>query len=190
MVIKEKELLVLESIYASRKPIPQRDLARIVGLSLGMTNAILKRLAETGLLKIRKVNNRNIRYIVSAKGVEAITRRSYRYFKRTIKNVVFYREAIEALVHDIKRKQYTGLIYVGASDISFIVEWACNRHGIDWVRDEESYEGRIFTVYSETYIPDEDTKNGAKGDEADVAFLQDVLLWGEQRAYRSVAEQR
>ena len=60
----------------------QRDLARIVGLSLGMTNAILKRL-------VKKVNNRNIQYIVSPKGINEITRRSYRYFKRTIKNVVY-----------------------------------------------------------------------------------------------------
>jgi len=33
-----------------------------VGLSLGMTNAILKRLAAKGWITVRKVNNRNIRY--------------------------------------------------------------------------------------------------------------------------------
>jgi DNA-binding MarR family transcriptional regulator len=67
----------------------QRDLAKIAGLSLGMTNAILKRLALKGLLTIKRVNNRNIHYIVTPTGIEAITRKSYRYFKRTIKNVVY-----------------------------------------------------------------------------------------------------
>lgn len=174
MASKEKELQILESIYSSPRPVHQRDLAEVVGLSLGMTNAILKRLAEKGLLKIRKVNNRNIRYIVSPKGVEAITRRSYRYFKRTIKNVVYYREAVERLIHDIRREGYDGLIFVGVSDLNFIVEYACERGGLHYVKDdEETYDGNVFTLYSETYIPDDDTKNGDRG----VAFLQDVLVW-------------
>ena len=40
MATQEKELLILESIHASSRPIHQRDIAEIVGLSLGMTNAI------------------------------------------------------------------------------------------------------------------------------------------------------
>jgi len=38
-----------------------------VGLSLAMTNAILRRLVKKGWLKIKKVNNRNMQYIVSPK---------------------------------------------------------------------------------------------------------------------------
>ena len=86
----EKELEILSYIHSQKDTVPQRDLARVVGLSLGMTNAILKRLMEKGWLMIKKVNNRNIQYIVNPKGIEQITRRSYRYFKRTIKNVVYY----------------------------------------------------------------------------------------------------
>ena len=85
----DKEIEILESIYHNPHRVSQRDLAQIAGLSLGMTNVILKRLAGKGLLTIKKVNNRNIRYAVSPKGIEAITRKSYRYFKPTIKNVVF-----------------------------------------------------------------------------------------------------
>ena len=57
--------------------INQRDLAEIAGLSLGMTNSILKRLVHKGLLSINKVNNRNIRYLVTPSGLEAISSRSY-----------------------------------------------------------------------------------------------------------------
>ena len=88
----EKELTILENIYNQPGELRQRDLARIAGLSLGMTNAILKRLAVKGLLTIKRINNRNIHYIVTPSGIELITSKSYQYFKRTIKNVVYYKE--------------------------------------------------------------------------------------------------
>ena len=41
----------------------QRDLSQqVIGMSLDMTNAILKRLVLKGYLSVRKVNNRNIAY--------------------------------------------------------------------------------------------------------------------------------
>ena len=86
----EHELDLLEHIAKRADTVHQRDLARIAGLSLGMTNAIVKRLVQKGWLTIRKVNNRNIRYAVSPAGIEQITQRSYGYFKRTIKNIVYY----------------------------------------------------------------------------------------------------
>lgn len=77
----ETEIDILETISQGRRNVNQRDLARIIGLSLGMTDSILKRLVKKGWLKIKKVNNRNIQYIVSPKGMEKIARRSYRYFR-------------------------------------------------------------------------------------------------------------
>src|SRR4030042_1149343 len=101
MISSDRELDALERIQQSQSPVRQRDLARIIGLSLGMTNAILKRLAQKGLLQVQKVNNRNIQYAVSAKGMEEIAHRSYRYLKRTLKNVVYYTDAIDRLIQDI-----------------------------------------------------------------------------------------
>ncbi|MEA1910852.1 MAG: winged helix-turn-helix transcriptional regulator, partial [Spirochaetota bacterium] len=114
----ETELTILENIYVNNGGIRQRDLAEIAGLSLGMTNSILKRLAVKGLLSIKRINNRNIHYIVTPTGIEAITKKSYQYFKRTIKNVVYYNEAIENLTADIKNKGYEGIILKGSSGFS------------------------------------------------------------------------
>lgn len=173
----ERELEILEQIYENPDHVHQRDLARIVGLSLGMTNAILKRLAQKGFLKIRKVNNRNIRYIVSPTGVEAIAHRSYRYFRRTIKNVVYYRRAIEALIRKIKDEGYDGLVLVGASDLDFIVEHACRMTGIRYIHDDREVSDRVFSLYSEHYIPDEETRS--EHEEEVPVFLQDVLMTEE-----------
>jgi len=168
MKTKEHELEILENIYNHKEQIHQRDLARIVGLSLGMTNAILKRLVKKGWLKIKKVNNRNIQYIVSPRGIDEITRRSYRYFKRTIKNVVYYKEAISGLIKGVKDRGYKGIVLIGKSDLDFIVEHYCIKHNLEWITDEtrENDHG-IFYLYSERYIPDESIE--------DAGFLQRII---------------
>ena len=150
----DRELEVLESIYSNQTAIKQRDLARIIGLSLGMTNSIVKRLAQKGWLKIRKVNNRNIHYIVSPEGIDAITRKSYRYFKRTIKNVVLYKEAIDRLVNRIVREQYAGLVLVGDSDLDFLIEHECQIHEIPYYRQAQiGRNDNLFFLYGEQYRP-------------------------------------
>ncbi|HUU26574.1 MAG TPA: winged helix-turn-helix transcriptional regulator [archaeon] len=154
MISPEKEIEILERISRSKSTIRQRDLARIIGLSLGMTNSILKRLTNKGLLKIKKVNNRNIQYVVSPAGMEAIALRSYRYFKRTLKNVVSYKEAMDELVQEIMQKGCRRLVLVGKSDLDFIVEHFCDKYRIEYrnIRgfstDPPSEDGDFF-LYSE-----------------------------------------
>ena len=165
----EKELTILENIYNKPGEVRQRDLAEITGLSLGMTNAILKRLAVKGLLTIKKVNNRNIHYIVTPTGIEALTRKSYRYFKRTIKNVVYYKEAIENLTMDVKKQGYDGLVLKGSSDLDFIVEHSCIKANLKYIK-EDLVSSNVFLLYSENYLPDKETQGNDK------AFLQSILI--------------
>jgi DNA-binding MarR family transcriptional regulator len=163
------ELIILENIYNKTGEVRQRDLAEIAGLSLGMTNAILKRLAVKGLLTIKRVNNRNIHYIVTPSGIEAITRKSYRYFKRTIKNVVYYKDTIEKLALDIKNQGYEGLVLKGSSDLDFIVEHSCRKAKLEYIK-EDCVNNRVFLLYSEDYLPDKEEQG------ADRAFLQNILI--------------
>jgi len=164
----ESEITILENIYNKPGELRQRDLAEITGLSLGMTNAILKRLALKGFLTIKRINNRNIHYIVTPSGIELITKKSYLYFKRTIKNVVYYKETIEKLVLDIKTRGYGGLILKGSSDLDFIVEHVCLKNDLKYIKEDRIIDN-IFLLYSENYIPyGEDVKPGS-------AFLQNIL---------------
>jgi DNA-binding MarR family transcriptional regulator len=159
MTSSDRELDALERIQQSPDPVHQRDLARIIGLSLGMTNAILKRLAQKGLLQVQKVNNRNIQYAVSAKGMEEIARRSYRYLKRTIKNVVDYKEAIGRLIQDVEAQGFRRLLLVGSSDLDFIVEHLCHKHHLEYRLlavnggDPARMDSSCFVLYSENARP-------------------------------------
>ena len=152
MLSAETEIDLLEKILESSSDIRQRDLARIIGLSLGMANAILKRLVQKGLLKIQKVNNRNIRYVVSPRGMERIARRSYRYFRQTVKNVVYYKEAIEELLDLVKARGVTEIVLIGPSDLDFIVEHLCAKHRLALRRAGKTapeLNRQRFLLYSE-----------------------------------------
>lgn len=149
----ENELKILELISHGKDDISQRDIARIIGLSLGMTNSILKRFAEKGLITIRKVNNRNIQYVLTSEGVEEIGRRSWSYFKRTIKNVVVYRDAIQEILRNAKDEGYEQVVLVGQSDLEFIVEHECYKLDISFIhyqKKEDDFSDKSYIIFAET----------------------------------------
>lgn len=176
----EQEIEILENIYHNHSKVKQRDLARIVGLSLGMTNVIIKRLIKKGWLKARKINERNIHYVVSPMGIEEIAKRSYRYFKRTIKNVVYYKEAIDKFFICIAGDGYKGVILIGESDLDFIVEHLCQKHDLSFKRSSngssssnDGSEG-FFVLYSENKEPLPSVSGEA--DKANCAYLREILV--------------
>lgn len=167
----EQEIEVLQSIYNKKDSVRQRDLAKIVGLSLGMTNSLLKRLVQKGLLQIRKINNRNIQYIVSPSGIDAISKKSYNFLKRTIRNIADYKETIQEFVYKLKELGYEEIVLVGMSDLDFIVEHCCGKADIRLKKDMSDFKGRVFYLYSEGYTPDQTNEN-----QTGVGFLQKMLL--------------
>jgi len=171
----EQEIEILENIYHNHSKVKQRDLARIVGLSLGMTNAIIKRLIKKGWLKARKINERNIHYVVSPLGIEEIAKRSYRYFKRTIKNVVYYKEAIDKFFINIAGDGYKGVILIGESDLDFILEHLCQKHDLSFKRSS-SNDGSVgsFVLYAENKEPLPSVSGEA--DKANSAYLREILV--------------
>ncbi|MDR2101557.1 MAG: transcriptional regulator [Treponema sp.] len=163
----DTEYIILENIYdnSCRDISPrQRELAQIAGTSLGMTNSILKRLARKGWITMRKINSRRIQYAVSPEGINEILRRSYRYFKRTIRNVVFYKDRLDEIILKAKQGSITTLLLTGSSDLDFILEHICHRYGLRFLKTGETGpfpdipEEHLFRVFAEN-IPGGDLVN-------------------------------
>jgi DNA-binding MarR family transcriptional regulator len=166
----ESEYLILESIYdsSSRKtPLRQRDLAHIAGTSLGMTNSILKRLAQKGWISVKKINSRNFHYAVTLEGINEIVRRGYGYFKRTIKNVVYYKESLDELIRQAKRREISAAILVGMSDLDFIIEHLCHCYGLSFLKAVDlktalqTLDGNTLGIFAENIPETEFTENSA-----------------------------
>lgn len=179
----DAELAILENIYASQnraRLLKQRELANAAGASLGMTNAILKRLALKGLIVVRRINSRNIHYAVTPDGVNEIARRSYRYFKRTIRNVVFYRDRIDESVSRAKSRGAQAVLLIGVSDLDFIVEHACDRHGLSFLKAVDTdvaaaaRGSQVFSVFAESARA-ETASAGANAVGPEALYLSTIL---------------
>jgi len=64
------------------------------------------------------------------------------YFKRTIKNVVVYRDAISEVIRQAKAKAdcFEGVVLVGESELAFIVEHECYKQGVEYRLEAEADE--------------------------------------------------
>ncbi len=124
----DKEYLILEHINSNSTNTHQRDLAAAADLSLGMTNAVLKKLVIKGLLVMKRVNSRNIHYALTPEGLSEVAQRSRALLKRTLSNVAQYRDAAERYVFALKAEGCTAIRLEGSNDLDFILEWACMKH--------------------------------------------------------------
>jgi DNA-binding MarR family transcriptional regulator len=173
----DHEYALLESIYHHQeaRPVRQRDLAKIVGISLGMTNVILRKLAQKGWVIVRRINSRNIQYAVTPSGIDEISRRSYKFFKKTIRNVVYYKDALERFLLSAKAKNFHAIVLVGKSDFDFVLAFLCQKHKLEFTQSETSAgaEGALL-AYAEDieYSPPE---NGA-ATRPDGVYLHDILI--------------
>lgn len=82
--LAEKEFLLIQEI--SRKPTStQRDLSQNLGLSLGMTNLLIRRLARKGIIKITQLDWKRTQYLLTLKGAVEKTRKAYSYTRYTLR---------------------------------------------------------------------------------------------------------
>ncbi|MFC2091171.1 winged helix-turn-helix transcriptional regulator [Elusimicrobiota bacterium] len=80
--ITPKELKVINSIGKNNTP-SQRDIAKDVGLSLGLTNILINRLIKKGYVKASKLNAKKVSYMITPKGIKQKAEKSYRFMKRS-----------------------------------------------------------------------------------------------------------
>jgi DNA-binding MarR family transcriptional regulator len=136
----ESELTLLSRIMEAdggSTPLTQRELASVAGLSLGMTNILLRRLAERGWVKFTKLSSRSIRYALTPAGVAEIAGRTAGYFKRAMKNADLHRDRLETFVLDQKRRGTGTLVLLGPSELDFLLEYLCERHELVFIKSAD-----------------------------------------------------
>jgi DNA-binding MarR family transcriptional regulator len=136
----DSELSVLETIRESEigvDRLTQRELARRTGISLGMINALLRRLAERGWVMLTRVSAKTMRYALTPAGVSELTRRTAGYFQRASREAELYRDRLETFALEAKRGGAGTIVLVGTSEIEFLVAYVCERHGLIFVRSAD-----------------------------------------------------
>ena len=117
----------------------------------------------------KRLNSRNISYVVSPAGMEEIFKRGYRYFKRTIDDVILYKAQIEKLVSEAAKSGYRCVALVGKSDLDFLVEYACGKEGIEFSREDKTpINAKVFALYGE--------KLEAPNKELEKCYLKNIII--------------
>jgi DNA-binding MarR family transcriptional regulator len=83
----ERQIL---DIIDGPRPLTQRRLASDLGIALGLTNLLLRRLARKGWIRVKHVSPRRIRYLITPAGMAAKARLTREYF---VESLHFYRES-------------------------------------------------------------------------------------------------
>lgn len=120
-IIGEREFKIIEEI-SQDKNLTQRKISHRLGLSLGMTNIILKRLASKGYIKVKGLNRRKVQYILTPKGFTEKTKKSYRYLSKTIHSLQEMKKKIQRLVLMEYKKGKTHFVISGEGELADIVE--------------------------------------------------------------------
>src|SRR5215813_14909457 len=94
----ERDLEILTAIGEGR-PLSQRALAQRLGVALGLTNLLLKRLARKGSIKIvefpkKPAARKRLRYLLTPKGIAEKSRLTYEHMSYALN---LYRRTRETL---------------------------------------------------------------------------------------------
>jgi len=134
----DTELQLLETIYSKQgapEVLSQRDLAGASGLSLGMTNALIKRFIERGWIKLTHISGRSLKYILTSDGMEEVLRRSISFFTRAVRSASLYRDKIDAFVMGLAKAGFAAVVLEGPAELDFLFDYSCERHGLEFVKN-------------------------------------------------------
>ena len=88
----ESEIDILE-ILKNKNKVTQREISSETGISLGMVNYLIKKFVKKGFVKIERLNSKNLRYILTPKGMREKAKKTLKYMRSS------YRA-----INDVKRK--------------------------------------------------------------------------------------
>lgn len=121
----EKEFAVIKEISDNSDAYrDQRIIARNTGISLGLTNLIIKQLITKGYVKALQLNRRKIQYLLTPKGFSEKARKSYNY---TVKTINLFKSVKEKLQELIVNKYNSGnreFYIVGRGELTDMIELA------------------------------------------------------------------
>jgi len=115
-----RELEILEKIEGNGH-LTQRDLSREVGIALGLVNNLLKKMVRKGWIKIKNVDAKRIRYLITPEGARE---KSSLLYKRVESTIHFYLDAkriIKAKVEHLKGDEVKSVSIYGINHVAEVL---------------------------------------------------------------------
>jgi DNA-binding MarR family transcriptional regulator len=113
-----RELEILERLEGNGH-LTQRDLSKEVGIALGLVNHLLKKMVKKGWIKIRNIDSKKIRYLITPEGARE---KSSLLYKRVESTIHFYLEAKRVIKDKVIHLKNEGIEDVSIYGINHISE--------------------------------------------------------------------
>ncbi|HAF60950.1 MAG TPA: hypothetical protein DCK95_01330 [Anaerolineaceae bacterium] len=151
---ENRDLDILEHIEQDPET-TQATMAARLGVAVGTVNWHLKRLIEKGYVKVRRVERRKLRYIITPQGIAYRTNLLVDYIHTSFDIYRLVRQrSMDAIAH-IKEKNFSQVYLDGSGDVAEICRLTCLEQGID-ITEKKSYpifhiEGlKIFIILEDS----------------------------------------
>lgn len=180
---QERTLRILSAIERE-KTVTQRRLSQDLGIALGLTNSVLKRLAKQGLVRISHIRSRRLRYYLTPKGILEKSK----LMKMSILNTVrLYTETRDQILRSLDclidgENNRSRVVLYGAGSVAEITFVALQHKGFELVGviDDKKVGGKFCSLA--ILSPDLLTNDGLDGRSYDKVIVASL------RSARKIAE--
>lgn len=123
------ELNLLEQIEDD-PDVTQASLAAQLGVAVGTVNWYLKRLIAKGYVKVKRLQRRKLRYIITPEGIAFRARLTLNYIDTSMRLYRRTRQHVRELLGEVKQAGYHHIHIAGEGDIADICRLTCLEQGI------------------------------------------------------------
>jgi hypothetical protein len=141
---------ILQAI-ASHERVTQRSLSVELGVALGLTNLLVRRLVAKGYVKVAGIGTRHVRYLMTPAGWDALGRETRASLENTVHLYTQTREQIRqsltavADVCEVDAAGRKGVVFYGAGDVAEIAYVSLQRTDLTLVAVVDDHrQGRFF----------------------------------------------
>ena len=111
----DERILSILHILEADDSLSQREISRKANISLGTVNALISQCIRTGLIKVKKLNSRKIRYILTCEGMKELTSRSINYIQKSYQAILEMEQKVRELAEEMAGEG-KDIILLGAED--------------------------------------------------------------------------
>lgn len=126
----DRDLRLLAAI-ATDAEVTQRRLAAKLGISLGLTNLYLKRLARKGSIKLLKVQSNRVRYLITPKGIAEKARLTYESMAYSLQRYRDVRRYLKAVLGPLAAAGVKRIAIYGTGETAELVYLSLRELGLE-----------------------------------------------------------
>lgn len=116
-----------------RPNVTQRELSKRIGVALGLTNLMLRRLVKKGCIKISGTKRSRIRYLITPKGILEKSRLTYEFIQYSLQLYGRVRHSLREQLSLVAREGHRRILICGTGELAEIAFLTIHEMGLEFV---------------------------------------------------------